>query len=307
MTPNVVLYGSGLFGSNADPSTNQSQLTALQQSGFTTVILWTLHVYRDGSLYYNDTLIVSNGTFSTENYGYLPALVSRLKGSGSSVTKVLFCIGSGGVSDFTKIRDLLQTSQGQQTLSQNFAALSGALAIDGYDFDDEDLYDATTLAQLTELLAAGNQKVITYCPYAVQPVWNSALEQVYTWDQQQSPALGQTVQWWNLQCYSGGAGNDPLQWAKQINPKTTGVSNTQAFIVPGYDARFQDPPSIQQTFAGFAGTGINGGFIWNSSAIFASQHTPQQYAQAIINGLSCGQMNKARTAAAQPQAQARSP
>jgi hypothetical protein len=303
MAPNVVLYGSGLFGNNNDPSNNQAQLTAIQQSGFTTVILWTIHVYSDGSLYYNDTLIVSGGTFSTENYGYLPPLVSQLKASGSSVTKVLFCIGSGGVEDFTKIRALLQTSTGKQTLSQNFAALSQALAIDGYDFDDEDLYDADTISQLTELLCANNQMAITYCPYALESVWTSALQQVYTWDQQQSPQLGQTVQWWNLQCYSGGAGNDPVQWAKQIDAKSTGVSNPLGFIFPGYSASEQDPTSIQTTFASFAGTGINGGFIWNSSAIFASTYTPQQYAQAIINGLNTSnQERKPGATATQPRA-----
>ena len=115
----------------------------------------------------------------------------------------------------------------------------------------------------------------------------------------QNPPLGQSVQWWNLQCYSGGAGNDPAQWVKSL-PTDAGIADPAAYIVPGYDASLQDPASIEQTFQGLAqsGPGINGGFVWNSSAIFASPYTPYDYAQAIINGLGLGQGARARRAAA---------
>jgi hypothetical protein len=129
------------------------------------------------------------------------------------VQTVLFCIGSGGVNDFTNIQALLATQEGTLTLKRNFSALASAMPIDGYDFDDEDLYDADTIAGLTEALCAGNQLIITYCPYTAQDTWNQALQDVYTWDQQHNPVLGQSVRWWNLQCYSGGDGNDPASWA----------------------------------------------------------------------------------------------
>lgn len=35
----------------------------LKQSGFTTVMLWTIHVHGNGDLYYNDQLVVSNGAY----------------------------------------------------------------------------------------------------------------------------------------------------------------------------------------------------------------------------------------------------
>lgn len=294
---NIVLYGSGLFGRNT-PGKNAAELTLLQQSGFTTVILWTLHVDADGTLVYNDTVIVQDGVFAA-TFLYLPDLVNQLTAAGSSVQNVVFCIGSGGVSDFTNIQALLATDAGKLTLSRNFHALSSALPISGYDFDDEDLYDAGTLATLSELLCANNQMIITYCPYALQDTWNQAVQNVYTWDQAQNPPLGQSVQWWNLQCYSGGAGNDPAQWVKSL-PTDAGIADPAAYIVPGYDASLQDPASIEQTFQGLAQSdpGITGGFVWNSSAIFASPYTPYDYAQAIINGLGLGQGALARRAAA---------
>ena len=293
---NIVLYGSGLFG-RYTPANNAAQLTALQQSGFTSVILWTLHVDPDGTLVYNDTVIVENGVFAA-TFSYLPDLVNQLTATGSSVRNVLFCIGSGGVNDFTNIQALLATDAGKLTLNRNFHALSSALPIHGYDFDDEDLYDAGTLANLSTMLCDNNQMIITYCPYAEQSTWNAAVQKVYAWDQEQSPPLGQSVQWWNLQCYSGGADNDPAQWVQQL-PSGAGITGPASYIIPGYDASLQDPASIERTFHGLAQSdpGIAGGFLWNSSAIFASQYTPRDYAQAIINGLGLDQGARARRAA----------
>jgi hypothetical protein len=280
MSLNVELYGNGLFGRNV-PS-NQTQLNALQQSGFTTVILWTLHVDTDGTLVYNNTPIVEGGVF-VNTYDYLPDLVTELISTGS-VQNVLFSIGSWGVPDFQNVQELLKTQQGTRTLKRNFSALAAALPISGFDFDDESLYDPATTAQLSEICSgSGNSMIVTYCPYTNQTAWNNALKQTYAWDQQQNPPLGQSVQWWNLQCYAGGGGNNPLTWAKNL-PTDAGITNPQAFIIPGFDTS-QSPASIQQTFAQYQGTGINGGFIWNSSQIFASQYSPQQYAQAIIDGL----------------------
>lgn len=288
-SPNIVLYGSGLFGRDVPP-TNVAQLAALVESGFTSVILWTLHVDADGTLVYNDTVIVRDGVFAA-TFLYLSPLVNQLKTApGSSVRAVLFCVGSGGVNDFHNIQSLLATKEGKLTLSRNFHALSSALPIDGYDFDDEDLFDPTTTAALTELLCGGNQMIITYCPYFGEATpWNAAIEAVYTWDQQQNPVLGQSVRWWNLQCYSGGAGNDPATWVRQLSTKA-GISDAPAYIVPGYDASLQSPSSIQETFSGLASSdpGIAGGFIWNSSAIFSSSFTPKDYAQAIRAGLGAG-------------------
>lgn len=288
MTPNIALYGNGLFGRNV-PSTNRSQLILLQESGFTTVILWTLHVDTDGTLVYNNTPIAQGGAF-VNTFDYLPDLLAELTLTGS-VRNVLFSIGSWGVSDFQNIQKLLTTQQGTRELKRNFSALGAALPLSGYDFDDESLYDPATTAQLTEILCGNNSMTVTYCPYTNQSAWNSALQKVYTWDQQQNPALGQSVQWWNLQCYAGGSGNNPLSWAKSL-PADAGIENPQAFILPGYDTS-QSPSSIQQTFAQLKDSGINGGFIWNSSQLFASQYTPQQYAQAILNGLGLGTSAKA--------------
>jgi len=72
---NVELYTSGLFGRNL--TSNQDQLTALQQSGFTTIVIWTLHVESDGTLLYCNIPIVQNGSF-VNTFNYLPELLTEL-------------------------------------------------------------------------------------------------------------------------------------------------------------------------------------------------------------------------------------
>ncbi|HEY0141779.1 MAG TPA: hypothetical protein VGF48_12850 [Thermoanaerobaculia bacterium] len=278
MASNIVLYGTGLFGRDL-PQLNQSQLSSIQQSGFTTVILWTLHVDPDGTLVYNDTVIVRDGIFAN-TFNYLQPLVQQLKAEGSTVKNVLFCIGDAG-GDFQNIQTLLATPQGKLTLERNFSALSTALSIDGYDFDDEDLYSADVDTQLTNILRANNKMIITYCPYMSQNVWNDALKEVWG---ELAGMVGQPVRWWNLQCYSGGAGNDPLLWAQGL-PENVGITDRYGFIVPGYDASVDSVDRIQQHFLRFAGSGINGGFIWGSTSVFDSPNTPADYANAIINGL----------------------
>jgi hypothetical protein len=284
-SPNAILYGSGLFGRNV-PATNNMQLAAIQQSGFTTIILWTLHVDADGTLVYNDTVIVRDGEFSP-TYLYLPDLVTQLTSS-SSVSNVLFSIGSGGVNDFTNVNNLLQTSDGKRTLIRNFSALSSALPIQGYDFDDEDYFVLPTntalgpVVELTSILAGNGDMIVTWCPYNNQHFWNAALSLVYQND------IRQSVQWWNLQCYSGGGGNDPGSWAKLL-PTDAGVIVPAAFIVPGLDTS-GGTAAVETQFAAWSTSdkGIDSGFIWNSSGIFNSGSTPNAYAKAIANGLSGG-------------------
>ena len=283
-SPNIVLYGSGLFGRNVP--LNQSQLAQLQASGFTTVILWTLHVYPDGTLFYNDTPIARDGVF-LNTFSYLPGLLTELI-TNSSVQIVLFSIGSGGAGDFGNMRAIFQQAdQGKgaalRALEQNFRALSAALPISGFDFDNEDDFDDSTIARLSELLCYDNSMIVTYCPFCDQSLWNAALEKVYAWDQEHQNPPDQSVRWWNLQCYSGGQGNDPVSWAQAL-PNGAGIKDKAAFIVPGFGTD-QSPASIQQQFAQYAGTGIDGGFIWNSGDLFATQYSPTQYAQAILKGL----------------------
>jgi hypothetical protein len=281
---NAVLYEYGLFDDEDKYCKNQQQFKAILNSGFTTVILWTIHVNEKGDLYYNDNLIVQNGMFEKQ-YDYLPKLINNLK-SGNLVKTVVLGLSSGGTSDFKHIKDMFASSTGKEILLNNFKVLVDELPIDGFDFDLEEfpLENYTdTIVQLT-LELDKYVKIITYCPYCDEDFWLDCLVQVYAKNNS-----NQIVSWFNLQCYDGGSGNNPEVWAKKIisYPSPLGILDSEAFIVPGYWCLYQSPEEVQDIFRELKKTdqGINGGFIWNSSDIFKVKHDPKDYAQAILQGL----------------------
>jgi hypothetical protein len=307
ISTNNVLYWSGTMldsDSSVDP-----QIVQTYQSGITTVLLWSLHVTDDGSLAWNNGppkgyYLVQNSQFDPS--GVFTKLATRLNTllTSGTVTKVFFSIGAGGTSDFTNIENLLRTSNGTETLTTNFQALVAALnvggnqLITGFDFDDEDNFDVATILTFTSLLSQKCNAIITYCPYnpsAYGSFWESCLERVYQ-------AHGkQLVSWMNAQAYSGGSPGDITQWVQLIqqNQSKNGVSNPNAFIVPGLAAMNNQgdgpglcPPQFCSQFSQWQGI-VPGGFIWNSQHVFndgtglcsGQTATMSQYAQAINNGI----------------------
>jgi hypothetical protein len=287
----IVLYGNGLF-TDANASVNQQHLEAIQNSGFNTVILWTLHVDPQGNLDYNGPpFTVENGELSSEFQSVVP-YVTQLRQGG--VNTVLFCIGSADVADYAHIASLLQSEQGAGTLLTNLAAVVQAFGLNGFDFDLEEFDQdyRPTIVQLTSLLR--NYGLVTFCPYTDGTQWTNTFWEDSLLGSYQNNNV-QAVAWENLQCYSGGSGNTGAQWAQQITGygQPLGIDNANAFIVPGYSASEQSPSSIQTTLSG---QNVGGGFIWNSGAIFQGSYTPAQYAQAIIKGIGEGQQPKKKTA-----------
>ncbi len=304
---NVALYGSGLFQDkypNPTPSYAE-QLAQLSTSTFTTIVLWALHVQTNGDFYYNDTPIVQNGRFVTSTdpkkgvNPELPALLAKLKAN-SSVSTMLFSIGPFQ-SDFDHI------AANMPSALVNFKALMANLPIDGFDFDYEGNYapgDVVNLVNLTTQLH-GLGAAVTYCPYWNQSFWLECLTKSYA-------ACGNTqpVRWYNPQCYDGGSGNNPAEWAQTIaaSAAPTGVANPEAFVLPGlWVANTTSkswmgtcPQGITTQFGQWAQSGTVGGFLWNSSDIFYNETNttlctnqsilPSDYAQAIREGLAAARV-----------------
>jgi hypothetical protein len=305
-TPNNVLYWSGTMLDDASNLDTQLQETA--SSGFATILLWSLHVNTAnpsknialGDLTWNGTLLVSSesGQPVFDPTGVLTKLSSRLTTllANGTVKKIFFSIGSGGTSDFATIQQLYSTAQGQATLQNNFAALLKNLPmVTGFDFDVEDCFDVPSTAWLTVILASKFQAAVTYCPYfGLDNFWEPCLESVY------QTAKTQPVAWFNLQCYSGGTGQDPVTWAASIkqNQQKNGVADASVFIVPGYAANNQagDGPGIcpndfTSTLSPYKGK-IGGAFVWNSQHIFddpapcnGANASIADYAKAITTAL----------------------
>jgi hypothetical protein len=298
----TVLYSGGPLG----PTQIDQHITDIQQSGFTTVVLWSFHIASNGDITFNDPpTLVSGGKYIGDTSW--PGKVAQLKQNGSSVSKIFLSVGAGGVSDFTHIQKLIQQYGTGPTsiLCQNFMALrqaftiNGQCVVDGIDFDNEDNYDQDSMVQFAVMLFNMGFEV-TFCPYTFTQFWVDSLKAL--WKQ------GYRVSWWNLQCYSGGAGNNPQDWINAVAP-VVGKSAAPAFIVPGLwcyqtsspsDAKC--PEKICSPFSNWNAPpnnmGLQGGFIWLYDDILKFEDsnpcqwtaTTAGYANAIVKGLgqNCG-------------------
>src|ERR1700730_15537589 len=191
-TINNVLYWSGTMLDNAPNLDTQLQATA--GSGFNNILLWSLHVNTAnpskkvalGDLTWNDTLLVSSQSGKqvfdpTRSFTKLAGWLKTLLAKGT-VKKIFFSIGAGGTSDFTTIKQLYSTPQGQATLqNKSGTPLKSLPIVTGFDFDVEHCFDVASTAWLTGMLAAKFKSLITYCPFGALPgFWEPCLESVFT-------------------------------------------------------------------------------------------------------------------------------
>lgn len=246
-------------------------MNTLRASGFTTVILWSIHVdSTSGNLVLNDQLVVSNGTYVGNSTW--PSQLAMLKTAPTSVNRIEVSVGAWGVNDFQSVQSLM-SSQGTNTTSilyRNFLALKKATGATAVDFDDEMLYDVGTTVKFGQMLSSLGYKV-TLCPYLNGPFWQTVYNQ-----------LGTSVDAVYLQCYAGGSGNNPASW----NPYFSGLRVSPGlWCSNGSGCTSGDPPATvaSQMAAWKASANIPGGFMWlyDDMQSCASRGTPADYAYAI--------------------------
>ena len=125
-------------------------------------------------------------------------------------------------------------------------------------------------------MVAGMKFGLTAAPYLYCKIdfWTSSLKAVY--DGKYSGAW----KWWNLQCYDGGAGNKPSNWADGITSKIPGF-DTAGFIVVG-DSATSSPSAVKKLMTSFAkDASTSGGFIWSMDLILKSGSKMTDYVDAI--------------------------
>lgn len=203
----IGLYGQGLFDTD-DNTRNRRDVQRLTGSGFTTLILFTLHVHPSGELYLGDNALAKDGRIvyrwkDVQNPS-LPDIIRTLRAGGFA--NVLFSIGFGGPpqpQDWQHIQDLLQQGKGPELIA-NFAAVARWTGVDGFDLDcEEDVLASTIATMATELARLGRSNTVTLCPYDRMDWWLDCLEQIHTRHRTQ------LVRKLNLQVYGGA---DPGDW-----------------------------------------------------------------------------------------------
>ncbi|CDN44144.1 discoidin domain-containing protein [Paenibacillus sp. P22] len=271
-----VIYGGGPFYSGGTATMND-----LKASGFTTVMLWTIHVNANGDLVYNDQLVASGGSYVGK--ASWPSELASLKQGTTGVKRIELSVGSAAVNDFHNIQSLI-ASQGTGSgsiLYRNFAALLQATGADAVSFDDEDLYDSGTTVSFGKMLT-GLGVGITLCPYNNQTYWKNV-----------KTGIGAKVDRIYLQVYDGGAGNSPAAWSSAL-----GLT-----VMPGLDSKTPSygntPAQVQSRMAGWkSSAGIAGGFMWLYDDIlkYSQYGSAADYAGAINSAVAGSTGNGSLTA-----------
>ena len=237
--------------------------TAVLKTSYNTIVLFVVDVESNGDLNYNGNhLLVQNGKYVGDpHWG---ARLAALKTAPTTIHRIEACTGGSGALSFVHIQDLIaaQGTGPNSILYRNFQALKNALGIDAIDYDDEVDFDAGSAVAFGNLVASLGMKV-TLAPYDNEYYWQSVQSQ-----------LGSKVDAVYLQCYDGGAYNDPGYW----NTLFGGLK-----VQPG-DWDNDSVATVQAKMANWAAVdGVTGGFIWLLDDRDAA--TAGQYALAVNDGI----------------------
>ncbi len=270
------VYGGGPFYYSA----NQT-VAELRKSGFTTAIVWTIHIAQNGNFNFNmEFPIVENGTYiGDRKYPNFPKNMALLKTPPTSVTRIEVGLDAWEGQTFKNIERLInaQGTGPNSILYKNFKALKEKVpAIDALNFDDESNYDVASTVKFAVMVADLGFKV-ALCPYTRSSFWRSVAQQT----NQQRPGAVDAI---FLQCYAGGASN---------NPASSSWKFGNLPVYPGLWSKDFSPSRVQSKMRGWKNSaGCKGGFMWLYDEFQQTSKT-KQYANAINTAFSIGAPGRA--------------
>jgi hypothetical protein len=255
------IFGGGPFYKNA-----ASNITEIENSGFTEAIVWSVEVSSTGDLNFNGEFpLTSNGVYiGDQTHSDFAANMALLKQG--TVKRITFSIGSSNFGDWQDITNLVN-SQGTgptSILYKDFQALKAAIpALDAIDFDDENSFNTPTTISFGVMLGQLGYHVAPDA-FDQSSYWTNVVSQINS----QAPG---TVDGIHLQAYAGGSGNNPcVGWNFGTVP-----------VWPGLWDLNDTPSQVQSTMTGWhSQCGITGGFMWLYDD-FVGNGLAAQYASAI--------------------------
>lgn len=217
----------------------------LRNSGFTYVILFNINVEPDGTLTTDGETVCKDGkyVFGNTQPNYVSD-IKKLKQAPTTISRIEICIGGWGNESFSRIKELINShGVGSGTiLYKNFKALKNAIPeIDAVNNDDEHCYDVATAVKFHKMMYKLGYKT-TIAPYTNRSFWENLVSQ-----------LGDRCDRVLIQCYDGGAGNNPSDWHLGNRAVHAGRMNYQE---GGVDACVAQMESWKKN------NGVSGGFIW---------------------------------------------
>jgi len=248
VTDVLALGGSGVYVGGHIRRERPKTITTLRNSGFTYVILFNVNVEPDGTLTTDGETICRDGAyvFANEQPHYVDD-IKALKTPPTAIERIDICIGGWGNESYSRIKTLIaQQGTGESSiLYRNFKALKEALPeIDGVNNDDEHCYDATSAAQFHAMMARLGYRT-SIAPYTNKSFWQNLLSQLH----RSQPGACDLVM---VQCYDGGAYNNPSDWHLGNIALHAGRTNYQTDM----------QTSIDQMQSWRDNNGVTGGFVW---------------------------------------------
>jgi len=243
-----------------------TEINGYRASGFQTMVLFSMSVSANGDFNYGGSPIVQNGVYDgPSNWG---SLLGQCRSTPSSVTRIEMCIGGWGDASFANIQGRINADgTGTGTvLYRNLVALKNALGLNAIDYDDEQTYDVNSAVSFGRMVGTAGMYV-TLCPYTNPGYWQGV-----------KSGLGSTADAIYLQCYDGGAGDDPAVWDTYFG----GMK-----VIPGYWDWERDA-TFQNKMLAWKADGVVGGFLWPSNSGGtppADQNEMLQYANWIHSSL----------------------
>lgn len=244
----VVAQNTGVYVGGHIRRERPNTVEKLKKSGFTYVILFNVSVETDGTLTTDGETICKNGqyVFAIQQPHYVED-VKALKTWPTAIERIEICIGGWGNESYNRIRDLIN-SQGTGTTSilyRNFKALKDAIPeIDAVNNDDEHCYDASSAVKFHTMMYDLGYKT-TVAPYTNKSFWQSLVSGL---NSNRSGACDRVL----IQCYDGGAGNNPSNWKLGGLPVHAGRTNYQTSM----------EESVAQMESWRQNNGVVGGFVW---------------------------------------------
>ncbi|KAI1413026.1 hypothetical protein F5Y13DRAFT_199519 [Hypoxylon sp. FL1857] len=230
----------------------KSNTDALKTSGFNSVIIFGVGILDNGDIMYysntpgsKDALVASNGSYVGGDA--LSDKVRSFKTGNTAIDRVEISMNA------QHVRDLMRTpGPGASTpLYRNFEALKAAWGLDAVNNDDESLYDVSSTVAFAKMLGAVGLKY-TIAPYTNTGFWVSVRTQINSGLKEPDLLLDRVY----LQCYDGGAGNDPGSWQSTLGMKvvplvwvTNDSKPSQGITAAQAKSRFQNW-SARSTVAG---------------------------------------------------------
>ena len=261
---------AALFAGGPMYKNGKDHVAEIKKSGFTNLIVWTIHVEANGDLGFNgEFILVKDGQYiGDQNYPAFRTDLAKLKQAPSSVERIEFALSAAGSGTYDHIKRLATCLEGHcglgpdSVLYRNFRALRTAFHdVDAVNNDDERVYDLATAVPFHAMLADLGLKT-SISPYTNQPFWGAFVTAL----NRARPGSADIAY---LQVYDGGAGNDPCNWQLGIP------------VVAGMWSKYTTPSAARDRLRSWsARCQVSGGFLWLYDEIVGTQLV-KEYADAL--------------------------